>query len=143
LEDEMHEGQTRRDMLKGTLALTGLGMVALPGWVLPALAQGETLVPFTDIPATANFTPAVDRRLLDLRRVEGPFTPPDQFFTTQHYGHPTVDAAAFRLTISVASATRSSWRALNARATGARCRACRATVDGRACRSRPCSIGPA
>ena len=37
---------SRRRLLKSTLALAGLGLVGLPEWVLPALAQGETLVPF-------------------------------------------------------------------------------------------------
>jgi len=96
----MREQPSRRELLRGTLALTGLGMVGLPAWVLPALAQGETLVPFTDLPANANFTPAPDRRQLDLRTVDGPFTPPGQFFTTQHYGHPTVDASSFRLKVT-------------------------------------------
>ncbi len=96
----MNQPRSRRDILKGTLALTGLGIMGLPGWVLPALAQGETLVPFTDLPANANFTPAPDRRQLDLRTIDGPFTPPEQFFTTQHYGHPTVDAATFRLKLT-------------------------------------------
>ncbi len=92
--------QSRREILKGSLALTGLGLVGVPPWALPALAQSETLVPFTDIPANANFTPAGDRRQLDLRRIEGPFTPADQFFTTQHYGHPTIDPTTFRLKVS-------------------------------------------
>ena len=42
---------TRRDILRGSIAVMGLGMMNLPEWVLPALAQGETLVPFTDMPA--------------------------------------------------------------------------------------------
>src|SRR5262249_19035382 len=29
-----------------------------------------------------------------------PYTPPDQFFTTQHYGHPTIDMAAWRLKVT-------------------------------------------
>lgn len=44
--------------------------------------------------------PAPDRRLLDTRTIEGPFTPKDQFFTTQHYGHPAVDPATYRLKVS-------------------------------------------
>ena len=96
----MPQVQSRRNILKGGLALAGLGALGLPEWVLPALAQGETPVPFTDIPANANFTPAADRRTLDIRKIEGPFTPKDQFFTTQHYGHPDVDPATFRLKIS-------------------------------------------
>jgi DMSO/TMAO reductase YedYZ molybdopterin-dependent catalytic subunit len=99
-EPNMPQEQSRRNILKGGLALAGLGAFGLPEWVLPVLAQGETLVPFTDIPANANFTPAADRRTLDIRKIDGPFTPKDQFFTTQHYGHPDVDPATFRLKIS-------------------------------------------
>ena len=39
-------------------------------------------------------------RVLDIRTIAGALTPKDQFFTTQHYGHPTIDPAAFRLKIS-------------------------------------------
>ena len=92
--------QTRREILKGSLALAGLSVFGVPEWALPALAEGETVVPFTDIPANANFTPAADRRNLDIRTIEGPFTPKDKFFTTQHYGHPEIDPASFRLKIS-------------------------------------------
>src|SRR5256712_6512633 len=92
--------QTRREILKGGLALAGLSVFGIPEWALPALARGETLVPFTDIPANANFTPAPDRRTFDLRKLDGPFTPKDQFFTTQHYGHPEVDPATFRLKVT-------------------------------------------
>ena len=91
----MSDQPTRRDMLKGSLALAGLSL-AIPEWALPALAQGENVVPFTDLPANANFTPAADRRLFDVRKIEGPLTPRDQFFTTQHYGHPDIDPATFR-----------------------------------------------
>ncbi len=95
----MDTQKTRRDVLKGSLALAGLGMLGIPEWALPVMAQGETLVPFTDLPDNFNPNPAPDRRLLDLRKVDGPFTPKDQFFTTQHYGHPEVDLAAFRLKV--------------------------------------------
>ena len=30
----------------------------------------------------------------------GAITPKDQFFTTQHYGHPVVDPATFRLKVT-------------------------------------------
>jgi DMSO/TMAO reductase YedYZ molybdopterin-dependent catalytic subunit len=91
---------TRRDILRGGLAAAGLGMIGVPEWILPALAQGETVVPFLDFPANFNPTPAADRRLLDTRRIEGFITPKDQFFTTQHYGHPEIDPAAYRLKIA-------------------------------------------
>jgi len=92
--------RTRRDMLKGTLALAGLGLVALPEWVLPALAQGDTIVPFLDFPDRVITNPAVDRRIIDIRAIDGPITPKDQFFTTQHYGHPKVDVATYKLQVS-------------------------------------------
>jgi DMSO/TMAO reductase YedYZ molybdopterin-dependent catalytic subunit len=92
---------TRRDVLKGSLAMVGLAAFGVPEWALPLLAQGEALVPFTDLP-DSNFptVTAVDRRIIDVRKIDGPFTPKDLFFTTQHYGHPVVDPVAFRLKIS-------------------------------------------
>ena len=91
---------TRRDILKGTLAVAGLGLIGIPEWVLPALAQSETVVPFLDFPDRVITNPAVDRRIIDIRAINGPFTPKDQFFTTQHYGHPKVDVATYKLQIS-------------------------------------------
>lgn len=96
----MTKQSTRRDVLKTGLALAGLGIVGIPEWVLPALAQGETIVPFLDFPDRVVTNPAEDRRIIDIRTINGPFTPKDQWFTTQHYGHPKVDAAAFALKVS-------------------------------------------
>ena len=56
----MSNENTRREILKKGLA--GLTALSIPGWALPALAQGEIVVPFTDIPANANFASAADRR---------------------------------------------------------------------------------
>ncbi len=91
---------TRRDVLKSGVALAGLGVLRVPEWMLPALAQGETVVPFAEWPMNFNTTPAADRRLLDVRQITGPFTAKDQFFTTQHYGHPQIDPATFQLKVS-------------------------------------------
>jgi DMSO/TMAO reductase YedYZ molybdopterin-dependent catalytic subunit len=91
---------TRRNVLKGSLALAGVAAIGVPDWVLPALAQGETPVPFTDLPEVFNATPTPDRRLLDVRTIEGPLTHRDHFFTTQHHGHPDVDPATFQLKLS-------------------------------------------
>jgi DMSO/TMAO reductase YedYZ molybdopterin-dependent catalytic subunit len=92
---------TRRDVLRGGLAVAGLAALGIPDWAIPALAQDETLVPFTDIPGgKVNTVPGPDRRVLDTRTITGPLTPRDQFFTIQHYGHPTIDPAAFRLRIA-------------------------------------------
>jgi DMSO/TMAO reductase YedYZ molybdopterin-dependent catalytic subunit len=90
---------TRRDILRGGIAVAGLTALGIPDWMLPALAQGDTIVPFTDMPP--NFPAATaDRRTFDIRRIDGPFTPKDEFFTTQHYGHPAVDPGAFTLIVS-------------------------------------------
>ena len=91
---------SRRDVLKSGLAVAGLSLLNIPEWALPALAQGEVLVPFTDLPENANFTPAADRRLLDVRTVSAAITPKDQFFTTQHYGHPAIEPETFKLKVT-------------------------------------------
>ena len=96
----MTNQSTRRQILKGTLAAAGLGVLGIPEWVLPALAEGESLVPFTDVPENVVTVTAADRRIIDIRKIDGPFTPKDQFFTTQHYGHPEVDLTAYRLKVS-------------------------------------------
>ncbi len=81
---------SRRTLLKQFgMAGAALSIADLPGWVLPALAQSETLVPFTDIPATFNPVPNATNRTLDIRKIDGALTPRDQFFAIQHYGQPT------------------------------------------------------
>ena len=91
---------TRREILKGSMGLAGLGVLGFSKWALPALAQDETLMEFTDISDDVRWIRDAERRIIDVRRIDGPFTPVEQFFTTQHYGHPDVDAAAYRLRVS-------------------------------------------
>ena len=76
----MAEQMTRRDTLKRGLVAASL-LALVPEWTLPALAEGEADVPFTDIPATFNpNTPTGANRFLDLRKIDGLITPNDQFF---------------------------------------------------------------
>ena len=91
----------RRDVIKTSFAAATLGALADFDWVLPALAQSEVMVPFTDshVNPPFNANPAPDRRLYDTRAMTSAMTPKDQFFTTQHYGHPEVDPAAYRLKV--------------------------------------------
>jgi DMSO/TMAO reductase YedYZ molybdopterin-dependent catalytic subunit len=89
---------SRRDILRGSLA--GLTVLAIPEWALPALAQGETVVPFTDLPENVRWETPPDRRLLDVSTITGPFIPAAKFATTQHYGHPVVEPATFTLKVS-------------------------------------------
>lgn len=58
------------------------------------------MVPFTDIPEKFNPNPAETVRFLDIRKIDGPITPADQFFATQHHGHPDIDVAGFRLNLT-------------------------------------------
>jgi DMSO/TMAO reductase YedYZ molybdopterin-dependent catalytic subunit len=90
---------TRREILTGSLALAGLSALGIPDWILPALAQGETIVPFADMPENLP-APRAETRIYDVRKIDGPFTPKDVFPTTQHYGHPSVDPATFRLKVT-------------------------------------------
>ena len=94
----MSERITRRETLRTGAAASLLAL--LPDWAIPALAQGEILVPFTDLPEKLEFVRGPDRRIIDVRKIDGPFTPVDDFFTTQHYGHPVLDPATFRLKVS-------------------------------------------
>jgi DMSO/TMAO reductase YedYZ molybdopterin-dependent catalytic subunit len=91
-----HE-MTRRETLRRGLAAAG-ALAVIPEWASPVLAQGEVDVPFTDIPATFNPSPADGaRRFLDLRTINGLITPSDQFFFIQHYNKPEIDGGAYRL----------------------------------------------
>ena len=90
---------TRREILTGSLALAGLSALGIPDWILPALAQGETIVPFADMPENLP-APRAETRIYDVRKIDGPFTPKAVFPTTQHYGHPSVDPATFRLKVT-------------------------------------------
>jgi DMSO/TMAO reductase YedYZ molybdopterin-dependent catalytic subunit len=99
-EPDMPRETTRREMIKGSLALAGLGVLGLPDWAYPALLQEETLVPFTDLPDTIVLERTPESRIIDIRTIRDVFTPANQFFTTQHLGHPQLDPATYRLNVS-------------------------------------------
>ena len=95
----MKSGLTRRDMIRTGLA-AGLGAFTVPEWAFPALAQGEVLVPFTDYPEGWKTDRGPTSRFYDIRKIDGPITPADEFFTVQHHGHPQIDGFSFRLEVS-------------------------------------------
>jgi DMSO/TMAO reductase YedYZ molybdopterin-dependent catalytic subunit len=94
----MLEQISRRETLKRGLTATSLLALAT-NWNVPALAEGEMDIPFTDYPANykPNSNPAATNRLLDIRKIDGYATPADEFFFTQHYNRPAVDANTYRL----------------------------------------------
>ena len=97
---KMAKETTRREILQGGLAMAGLGVLGFPEWAMPALEQGETLMEFTDLPDEINPIRDAERRMIDIRYIDGFYTPINQFFTIQHYGHPDIDTAVYRLRVS-------------------------------------------
>ena len=92
----MPEPITRRETLRRGLAAASLLALARD-WAMPALAEGESDVPFTDIPADFPGDPNAPTRRFDIRKIDGMLTPKDQFFTTQHFAKPEIDGSAYRL----------------------------------------------
>lgn len=96
----MLEQISRRESLRRGLAATSL-LALMSDWTTPAMAQGETEVPFTDIPASFKPPdPAAATQLLDIRKIDGPFTSADQFFHIQHFNRPEIDGDAYRLKLT-------------------------------------------
>ena len=94
----MSEQISRRETFRRGLAATSL-LTLLRELPVPALAQGEVDVPFTDLPA--NFNPSANlngpTRQYDIRKIDGMLTPKEQFFTTQHFMKPEIDPATYKL----------------------------------------------
>ena len=86
---------SRRDVIKGAIAIAAMTSA-------PALAQGEELVPWTDIPENYNPAPATGPHFLDTRTIQKSsfITPNDDFFAVQHYGPMEVDTSTFKLRVS-------------------------------------------
>jgi DMSO/TMAO reductase YedYZ molybdopterin-dependent catalytic subunit len=97
----MSEQISRRETFRRGLAATSL-LTLLHELPVPARAQGEVDVPFTDLPA--NFNPSANlngpTRQYDIRKIDGMLTPREQFFTTQHFMKPEIDAAKYKLKFS-------------------------------------------
>jgi DMSO/TMAO reductase YedYZ molybdopterin-dependent catalytic subunit len=97
----MSEQMTRRETFRRGLAVTSV-LALVPDWAMPALAQDEVDVPFTDIPKNFNpgANPNAPTRVLDIRKIDGPFTPKDQFYALQHMNRPEIDPATYKLKLS-------------------------------------------
>ncbi|NKB34428.1 MAG: molybdopterin-dependent oxidoreductase [Pseudomonadales bacterium] len=98
------EKMNRRDAIKKTVnSGVALGAVAsMPHWILPALAQGEELVPFTDMPEDFSRGPARPggTHFLDTRMIDDFYTDNEDFYVVQHYGQPELDLDNFRLRVT-------------------------------------------
>ena len=90
---------TRRDVLQG-LAAAG---VALKFSGLAVMAQGEEVVPFTDLPAPPAPAPGAPPPPVrfDPKNLQSFIVSNDEFFAVQHYGMPAAsDPAAYKLRIT-------------------------------------------
>ena len=100
----LREAETRRrEVLRGGVALGGLAATAgMPFWSRLALAQGEEIVPFTDVPETFAAPPVVPGGIhfQDTRFIESFYTPVGDFYIVQHYNQPEIAAQDYRLRIS-------------------------------------------
>jgi DMSO/TMAO reductase YedYZ molybdopterin-dependent catalytic subunit len=100
-EDLMSQTISRRRLIQGGASFATVAAMGLLDWALPAVAQGEEVIAWTDIPA--NFNP-VGRggRSLDTRTLQrGTFiTPTEDFYLVQHYGQPSVDPATYKLRVT-------------------------------------------
>ncbi|MEY3668206.1 MAG: hypothetical protein RL572_1746 [Pseudomonadota bacterium] len=101
----MHpDNPDRRALLKGAFntGIVTLGALSVPHWMMPALAQGEVDVPFTDVPDTFNPQPVRPGAMhfQDTRRIDDFFTANDDFYVIQHYGQPEIDSAGYQLQVT-------------------------------------------
>ena len=97
----MAEQMTRRETLRRGMAAASV-LALVPDWAIPARAQDEVDVPFTDLPKNFNpgANPNAPTRVLDIRKIDGMYTPKDQFYALQHMNRPEIDPATYKLKIS-------------------------------------------
>ncbi len=93
------EDKSRRQVLKGGILAAG---AAASGWVMPALAQGERLVPFTDVPESFQVRPVQPNTThwQDTRQITEFTSDNDDFYLVQHYGQPEIDNDSWRLRVT-------------------------------------------
>ncbi len=93
---------SRRELLSRAAAFTGLATLGLPLSAIPALAQGEEVISFTDVPERFNPGARSDSgtRYIDTREIDNFITPKDDFYIVSHYPQPEINPETFRLKIS-------------------------------------------
>ena len=94
------EDTSRRKVLKG--GILAAGAASVPGLVMPTLAQGERIVPFTDVPDSFQVNPVQPNTThwQDTRQISEFVTDNDDFYLVQHYGQPEVDNDSWRLRVT-------------------------------------------
>ena len=95
---------SRREAIKKTVntSMAAGALASLPQWMLPALAQGEELVLFTDMPEDYSRPPARPGapHWLDTRMISDFYTDNQDFYVVQHYGQPELNLSDYTLKIT-------------------------------------------
>ncbi|MFL2547356.1 MAG: molybdopterin-dependent oxidoreductase [Candidatus Rariloculaceae bacterium] len=97
------QDRQRRQLIKGGLAAgTVAATTGLPFWSKIALAQGEELVPFTDMPEGFMAPPVAPGGIhfLDTREIDSFYTAVGDFYIVQHYNQPVVPEEGYALQIT-------------------------------------------
>jgi DMSO/TMAO reductase YedYZ molybdopterin-dependent catalytic subunit len=93
----------RRTFIQRGAALASLGVTAgMPFWSQLVLAQGEELVPFSDMPEGFTAPPVTPggMHFLDTRAIDNFYTPNDDFYIVQHYNQPVIAPDEYRLVVT-------------------------------------------
>ncbi len=98
------ENPERRKLLQkaaGGSALA-IGAAAFPNWLLPAMAQGEVLVPFSDVPDTFRVLPVRPNstHFQDTSKISSFYSTNEDFYLVQHYGQPEIDNSQYQLNVT-------------------------------------------
>src|SRR5262245_24163303 len=96
----MSSTMTRRDVLQGLFAASVAAEFG--GLPLLVLAQGETIIPFTDVAPPAPPAPGAPPPPVrfDPRNLTNLVVSNDEFFAVAHYGMPAVDEATYKLRVT-------------------------------------------
>ncbi len=104
MNQEIPESPQRRKLLTDAMKTSAVvaGASAFPSWLMPALAQGEVEVPFTDVPDTFRVQPVRPgaNHYLDTSKISTFYTPNDDFYLVQHYNQPELAPDSYQLRIT-------------------------------------------
>ena len=104
MSDQNQENNKRRDLLKGSVVMGGFAMTgSVPFLSQAAMAQGEVVVPFTDMPPDFTGPPKVAGGVFfqNTQNINEFYSNNDtQFYVVQHYGQPQLNANSHQIRIT-------------------------------------------
>ncbi len=101
---EQNKNNKRRDLLKGGAIMGGFALTgSVPFLSSAALAQGETVVPFNDMPPEFAGPPKAAGGIFfqNTQNIQNFYSDNDtQFYVVQHYNQPVIDQTSYRLRVT-------------------------------------------